>query len=102
MSESVNSSAHDANSSPSSSSKKIRRAGVTGVLIGVLSIVACELPIILALVGLGGFSAASRWLSPPPIVEMIGVAIGLVGILMLLGLLGYRLLKMWRRQKPIT
>ena len=102
MSESVNASPEDDNSSAKSSSNKFRRAGITGVVVGVLSILACELPIILAVIGLGGLSTASKWLSPPPMVEMIGVVIGLVGLLMLIGLLGYRVLKKQRGQKTIT
>ena len=72
------------------STKGMKRVGKTGIAIGLLSILACELPIVLALVGLGGLSSAASILSLPPMVEMIGITVGLLGLLLVIGLGIYR------------
>jgi len=72
------------------STKRVKRLGMTGIAIGVLSILACELPIVLALVGLGGLSSAASIFSLPPMVEMMGITLGLLGLLFVACLLFYR------------
>jgi Ca2+/Na+ antiporter len=66
------------------SEKRLKRGGFTGILIGLLAILACELPMILAVVGLGGLSSAAVLLRPHPIVEMVALALLAMGVLMLL------------------
>lgn len=70
--------------------KRVKRLGTTGIAIGALSVLACELPIVLALVGLGGLSSAASAFSLPPIIEMIGITLGLLSFLLIVGLLIYR------------
>lgn len=72
--------------------KRVRGLGKSGIAIGVLSILACELPILLAIVGLGGLSSAASIFSLPPMVEMIGVTVGVLGLLLVLGLFAHRLI----------
>ena len=72
------------------STKRMKRFGTTGIAIGVLSVLACELPIVLAVVGLGGLSSAASVFSLPPMIEMIGITLGLLGFLLIVGLLTYR------------
>jgi len=72
------------------STKRVKRFGTTGIAIGVLSVLACELPIVLAVVGLGGLSSAASVFSLPPMIEMIGITLGLLGFLLIVGLLTYR------------
>ncbi|MFT7472839.1 MAG: hypothetical protein ACI8XU_002743 [Kiritimatiellia bacterium] len=71
-------------------SKRVRRIGTTGIWIGILSVLACELPIALTVVGLGGLSSAASLLSLPPMIEMVGVVIGLSGLLLIAGIFTYR------------
>ncbi len=75
------------------SDKKLKRRGVTGIAIGILAIVACELPIILAVIGLGGLSAGAMALRPPAFVELIAGVLFVIGASMLLYLLAKRLLR---------
>lgn len=75
------------------SDKKLKRGGVTGITIGLLALIACELPIILAVVGLGGLSAGAIAFRPPEIVEVIAIILFVVGAGMLLFLLARQMLK---------
>jgi len=68
----------------------MKRLGITGVAVGVLSLLACELPLVLALVGLGGLSSAASAFFLPPVAEMIGIVIGVLGLFLILGALIYR------------
>lgn len=69
---------------PSSSTEmKLRRAGSTGIVIGAVAVVACELPIILAAIGLARLGAGAAWLRPPPVVEMIALALAAFGAVVL-------------------
>ena len=72
------------------STRSAKRLGATGIAIGVLSILACELPIVLALVGLGGFGAAASEFSLPPMVEVIGLTLGILGFLLIIGVYIHR------------
>ena len=72
--------------------KRVKRLGTTGIAIGALSVLACELPIVLALVGLGGLSSAASVFSLPPMIEMIGITLGLLGLLLMVGFLTYRVI----------
>jgi hypothetical protein len=72
--------------------KRVKRLGSTGIVIGTLSVLACELPIVLALVGLGGLSSAALVFSLPPMIEMIGITLGLLGLLLMVGFLTYRVI----------
>ena len=62
---------------------KLRRLGKTGAVIGLISVLACELPIIIAVLG---FSSLAPLLVLPPLVETIGLALGGLGVLLLLSL----------------
>ncbi|MFK8020410.1 MAG: hypothetical protein AB8B86_11610 [Pseudomonadales bacterium] len=48
-----------------SSSKVVKRAGATGMTIGALSVLACELPIVLALAGFAGIGGLGELSSDP-------------------------------------
>ena len=68
------------------SSKKgprLRRSGVAGVALGMLALVACELPFILTFIGLGSLGAAASSFKPPFYVELAGVIIVLAGLSLL-------------------
>ncbi len=66
------------------SDKKLKRGGMTGIAIGVLALLACELPIIFAVIGLGGLSASALTFRPPPIVELIAIILFILGALALI------------------
>lgn len=74
-----------------SSTNRVKRVGATGIAIGVLSIVTCELPTVLAVLGLGGLSSVASVFSLPPMIEIIGITLGLLGLSLLVGLLIYRM-----------
>ncbi len=79
--------------------KQLIRAGIVGIMIGALAILVCELPIILAVLGLGGFSAgamALHW----PIIEIIAIIITLVGAVLLLFVLVQRFITLKKRSQP--
>lgn len=61
----------------------LSRAGIGGILFGTLAMVACELPVILAAVGLGGLGAAAAVVRPSPFVEKVAVAAALAGFAIL-------------------
>lgn len=67
--------------------RRAKQTGVAGVLVGMATLVACELPILLALVGFGGLSAGASALKPAPWLELFGAVAGLAGLSVLLGLL---------------
>ncbi|MFT6045406.1 MAG: hypothetical protein ACI9WC_001106 [Arenicella sp.] len=73
-----------------SSTKAVKRLGTSSIAIGVFSILACELPIVLALVGLGGLSSAASVFTMPPLIEVTGITIGVFGLLLVIALLIYR------------
>lgn len=74
----------------------IRRASWTGIAAGVLAILVCELPIILAALGFAGLSAGARNLRLPALAEIIAIAIGLLGVFTLVS---FAAVKFVNRQK---
>lgn len=83
----------------SAEGKGVRRTGIAGIAFGLMALLACELPIILALIGLGGLSTAAVVFRPPFVVEVTGIVIGVTGALMLIGL-GFR--RLWLRKRRAT
>ena len=74
------------NDAPLEQSKGLRRTGVLGLATGALALLACELPIVLALIGFGGLSTAAAALKPPFFVELAAVVLGATGIILLIAL----------------
>ena len=62
--------------------RRLRHTGLAGIGIGLLTLLACELPIILALAGLGGLSSFVSIFKPGSTLELVGLAIGTSGILL--------------------
>ena len=62
---------------------KLRRTGIAGIALGILALLACELPIILTLIGLGSLGAAVSTLKPPLYIELAGVIVIVAGLLLL-------------------
>ena len=77
---------------------KIKRTGLCGLAIGISARVVCELPIILALVGLGSLGTSVRVFSNSPILEIVGVVFLLIG----LGLLSWHIIRRRRDLKENT
>ncbi len=75
--------------------KKVLFAGITGVFVGALSIIACELPLILALVGLGGLGSTATTWSIDPRLEMAGIGVGIGSLVCMLLIMIYR----WRNRR---
>ena len=72
--------------------KKLRKGGLTGISLGVVALLACELRLVLTLAGLGTLSASASALRPPFWIEVFGIAAAVVGLLMLIVLVVRR----WR------
>lgn len=70
--------------------KRVKRFGTTAFAVGILSVLVCELPILLTLAGLGGLSSAVSTISLPPMVELVGIVVGLLGLSIVVGLVIYR------------
>ena len=77
--------------------KGLRRTGFVGISLGVMAILACELPVILALVGLGGLSSAALTFRPPVLVEIVAILLAVMGAGLLIVLAVWRL--RFRRNK---
>ena len=61
----------------------LKRRSFATILAGALVLLSCELPIILALLGLGGMAATMETMRPPFWLEVVGVmavAMGLMGL----------------------
>ena len=63
----------------------LRRTGVAGIALGIITLLACELPIVLAVIGLGSLSAGTAAFKPPAIIETVGMLIGVIGAALLIG-----------------
>ena len=72
--------------------KKLRKSGLTGISLGVVALLACELPLVLTLAGLGTLSASASALRPPFWIEVIDIAAAVVGLLVLIVLV----IRRWR------
>ena len=71
--------------------KGLRRTGIVGIALGVMAILACELPVILALIGLGGLSSAALTFRPPVLVEIAAILLAVMGAGLLIVLAVWRL-----------
>lgn len=87
--------AMSAKETPRAQDKGLRRVGVTGVVLGMVALITCELPIILAVVGLSGLSAGATAFALPPMVEKAGFALGVIGAVLLISL---AVRSLWRRR----
>ena len=56
---------------------------MSGIALGALALLACELPIILVAIGLGGLGTSAMALRPLPLVENIAIGLALIGSLFL-------------------
>ena len=74
--------------------RKLRKTGFAGIAMGVLALFACELPIILALVGMGAFSATANAYKPPHWIELTGIMAAITGLL----LLSVLAIRIWRKR----
>ena len=82
------------------SDRKLKRGGVAGIAIGILALLACELPIILAFVGLGGLSAGVMAFRPPEIVEIAAMVIFVIGASLLVYVFAKRLKRHRKARHP--
>ena len=74
----------------------MRRAGLIGIALGGLAVLACELPLILAAIGLGGLSAIATKLQPPLAVEIAAIGFLVLGVAVLVIVTARRLMRMRR------
>jgi hypothetical protein len=80
------------------SGKTVRRMSWSGVGVGALALIACELPLILAVIGMGGLSGFAAAVKPPPFVEMIAIFALVAGAVSLAVILVLRVRRARRRE----
>lgn len=61
------------------SDRTLKRTGLTGIGLGALALIACELPLILAVVGLGSLGASAATFRPSQAVEIAAIGISILG-----------------------
>lgn len=76
--------------------RRIRRTGWSGLIVGGLAVLACELPLFLAALGLGGLSAGAIALRPPQFVVAIAIIAALLGAFSLIGIFVVRKIQQLR------
>ena len=64
---------------------RIGQTGMAAFLLGTMSVIACELPLILAVIGLGGLASIVPALPLPVILESIAIGSGIAGLLAFFG-----------------
>ncbi len=78
--------------------KRLRSTGIAGIALGVMAMLACELPVILALIGFGGLSAAAMAFRPTFLVEVVGILLAVMGAGLLIVFAVWRL---WSRRNKV-
>lgn len=70
----------------------LKRSGLAGLVLAAIAIIACELPIIVAFVGLGALSPTMANFRPTALMQGVGVALitAAIGVLIMLRLCGRR------------
>ena len=74
-----------------SSHSRLRRTSRVGVLVGIVTLLACELPWILTFVGLGAFATFAEMAQPPSWAEAIAALVFAAAASILLALFVRRL-----------
>jgi hypothetical protein len=64
----------------------LKRTGLVGIALGALALIACEVPLVLAVVGLGGLGAGSTAFAPETLLEFGGIALAISGGVILVAL----------------
>ena len=62
---------------------RLKAAGLSGIALGALALLACELPAILGILGLATLAAGSGVLRPPVWLETLGILVAVAGIIAL-------------------
>ena len=80
--------------SSSTVERKLEKDSFAGIALGVVALLACELPVAFTLLGLGTLAARAGALKPPFWIEVVAFASAVVGLIMLTGFIFQR----WRRR----
>jgi len=72
-------------------SKRAKRLSFSGVVIAILALLLCELPILLALLGMVGLSSAFSDLALSPTIALVSAVVGVIIFLALVSALAYRI-----------
>ena len=73
------------NAAPSTKAWSLKRTGLAGILLGMLALVACEIPIVIAFISIGGLATASA-IAPALPLETGGIVAALAGVGVLVSL----------------
>ena len=82
----------------STTEKKITKSSLAGICLGVAALIACELPLVLAVIGFGTLSTVASALSPPFWLEIVGICAAIFGVLLILGVAIRRILAKNQRE----
>ena len=61
----------------------LKRTGYAGITFGLVSLLLCELPLLLAFVGVSSFGIAAMTFQPHPLLEVAGFLAALTGLLLI-------------------
>jgi len=81
------------NSVSQDTKKRVLRNGKSGFLIVGLCVLACKLPLLLALIGFGGLSSAGALGFIPPELAGFSITVGVLGLMLLSGYFVFRKMK---------
>jgi hypothetical protein len=81
------------------SDKALKRSGLAGIGLGGAALVACELPIILTVIGLGGLSAGAVAFRPPAVVELVAIVLAGLGVAALGAWIARRIIRKRRQEQ---
>jgi len=83
-------------SAENNSDTNIEKTSITGIVIGIGTLIACELPILLVALGFGSLATAASALKPPPWAEALAIVLVVAAFLVLLYTFSKRL---WQRRR---
>ncbi|MGI9294530.1 MAG: hypothetical protein ACR2PS_11165 [Pseudomonadales bacterium] len=63
--------------------KKLKTGGFSGIALGVLALLACEIPVILTILGMGTLATGAHLIKPPFWMEILGISMAAAGTLAL-------------------
>lgn len=66
--------------------KALHRAGIAGIVLGAAVLIACGLPVVLALIGLWGLGAGASAFQPNAQAEIVGIVLAVIGVGLLIAL----------------
>lgn len=80
----------DANDGSVGAINSVKKYKKPGFIVIALCVLACKIPLIITLVGLGGLSTAVSYIPLPPMIKTVVLNGAMIGMLLITGYLFYR------------